>query len=594
MRKALWLVVVVVVAAAALAGCWALNISLDFSSSNSGVYLFFIRVVASVAVSVSYLFSNFVFDLQKGIVRRVSYTFYTGAAVSTVVLVASWVADAGSPIFILLFMANNAVFAIRIFQEYFVYRMGHVNDIHVRQLEFEQGRTELLNRVLLSSPEEDVKLIGDTLSACREQFQKSFVKTDLVFRSMMAFRRAGDLLAVDREEFIVEYCTPLKDVENIKQMRAEVLHSQIMSQVFDLSRITQAAESELGFAEKAIKKMVETKSQVRVEDLPLSLDRLFKLIVLQPIYNQEDLRGMIVLFKSDFDRIFPQEDVILKSLVRNLSLVFTIIDSKRMLDDKNRLTREMDIAKGIQTSILPKNLEMVGYEAEAQMITASEVGGDLYDFVKTNYGGFIDIADVAGHGLPAGIMALVHMAAFHAALRTSEIAGYELEVSSLYDIVNAVLIEINRNRIGSDKFMTCNILTEREGTISYAGSHLIGLVHRVDSGAIDEIEGMQGRAAFQGISEYASSGGSKGSFSMKKGDILLLYTDGLIEARDMNDRFFGVNGLKEALREASKESLSATKQAILERLKAFAENGDRKAYGGSYADDVSLMLIRKT
>ena len=172
-RKALWLVVVVVVAAAALAGCWALNISLDFSSSNSGVYLFFIRVVASVAVSVSYLFSNFVFDLQKGIVRRVSYTFYTGAAVSTVVLVASWVADAGSPIFILLFMANNAVFAIRIFQEYFVYRMGHVNDIHVRQLEFEQGRTELLNRVLLSSPEEDVKLIGDTLSACREQFRRA-------------------------------------------------------------------------------------------------------------------------------------------------------------------------------------------------------------------------------------------------------------------------------------------------------------------------------------------------------------------------------------------------------------------------------------
>lgn len=108
------------------------------------------------------------------------------------------------------------------------------------------------------------------------RLQKSFVKTNLAFRSMMVFRRAG----------------------------------------------------ELGFAEIAVKRMVESKSQVSVESLPPSLSKLFKLVILRPIYNQDDLRGMIVL--------------------RNLSLVFTIIDGKKAQDEKNRLNRERDIASEVE------------------------------------------------------------------------------------------------------------------------------------------------------------------------------------------------------------------------------------------------------
>jgi sigma-B regulation protein RsbU (phosphoserine phosphatase) len=588
--------VVFILTALACAATWLLyGLVIDQGAENRSLP-FLMKLLSASLLIAAYMVSNHAFDLEEGIIRRTSYTFTSGSvATGAAFLAAAVFPSLPQPILAICF-GLNAVFAIRLFHEYFVYRMGHVNDIHRQQIEFEHSRTDLLNQVLFSTPEEDTKLIGDTLRASFVQLQQCFSKSNLVFRSMMAYRRAGDLLVVDEDAFILEYCMPLMDVERIGQMRSDVVHAQIKAQAFDLAKILGAeagAADGLDFAEAAIRRMVETKGPVAVESLPASLARSFKLILLRPIFNQDDLRGMLVLFKTDNDYVFPQEDVILSSLTRNLSLILTMIDGKKVQDEKNRLNREMDIAKNIQTSILPRAFELAGYEAESQMITASEVGGDLYDFVPTKFGGYLDIADVAGHGLPAGIAALIHMAALHAALRTSESLGRELDVAELYDIVNKVMVEVNRDRIGSDKFMTCNILSERGGAMDYAGSHLIGLVYRAESGQVEEIGGMQGKAAFLGISELATSSGSKGRIVMSSGDLFLLYTDGLIEARDMNGNFFGVDGLKEVLSQSAKAPLEEAKRAILERLKSFAEAGDRKKYDGSYADDVSLVLIRR-
>jgi len=588
-RKALFFLLSFAVSVLACVALWV--VSLSSPDGRGGVVA--LSLLVSACLIVSYFVANASFDLQLGIIRRVSYTFFVGMAVVVATVICFAIPERGFSLALCSLSALNIVFAARFFHEYFVYRIGHVNDMHAQQLELEQARTELLNKVLFSSREEDLRLIGDTLASSIEQLKASFDNQDLVFRSMMVFRLSGDLLVVDDEHFILEHCTPLADIEAIKQMKTEVLHGHIMAQAFDVQRIAGAADSELPFAELAIKRMLETKSQTVVEQLPHSLSRLFKLILLSPIYNQDELQGMVVLFKAGIDYVFPQEEAVLKALTRNLSLIFTLIEGKKAQDEKNRLGREMDIAKNIQTSILPESFEMAGYEADAQMVTASEVGGDLYDFATTRFGGYLDIADVSGHGLPAGIAALIHMSALHAALSTSEFLGSQLDVCDLYDIVNRVLVEINRDRIGSDKFMTCNILAEKDGRISYAGSHLVGLVYRAASGAVDEFTDMQGRAAFMGISEHATSSSSRGSFAMDSGDLLLLYTDGLIEARDQYDRFFGVEGLKAALEASGRKSLDEAKHDILEALSEFAETGDRTKYGGNFADDVSLVLVRR-
>jgi Serine phosphatase RsbU, regulator of sigma subunit len=589
-RKVGFFLLAFALSVAACAGLWA--VVLGSGGEIDGLAIGMMLLVSGCSIA-AYLVANASFDLQLGIIRRTSYTFIIGACEAVAFFVCFVVSGGGYALALASLSILNIAFALRFFHEYFVYRMGHINDMHAQQLEFEHTKTELLNKVLFSTHEEDLELIGDTLRASLEELKSSFDNTDLVFGSMMVFRRSGRLLVVDDAKFILEHCVPLADIGAIKQMKAEVLRGNIMTQAFDLERIAAASDAELGFAELAIKRMIETKSQAVVENLPQSLSRLFKLIVIRPVLNQDELQGMVVLFKAGIDYVFPQEEAILQALSGNLSLIFTLIDGKKAQDEKNRLGREMDIAKNIQTSILPKRFEMEGYEAEATMVTASEVGGDLYDLARTKFGGYLDIADVSGHGLPAGIAALIHMSALHSAVRTAESLGSQLEVSALYDIVNNVLVEINRDRIGSDKFMTCNILAEKGGRIDYAGSHLVGLVYRSGSGEVEEFEGMQGKAAFMGISEYASSAGSRGSFDMASGDLLLLYTDGLIEARDMHDRLFGLDNLKRILKENGRKSLEEAKQAMLDALSEFAETGDRAKYSGSFADDVSLVLVRR-
>src|SRR4029078_13210337 len=74
---------------------------------------------------------------------------------------------------------------------------------------------------------------------------------------------------------------------------------------------------------------------------------------------------------------------------------------------KERLEGELEIARRLQTSILPRTLEAPGLRLAATMIPASEVGGDYYDLLPLPGGCWIGVGDVAGHGLSAGMVMLM-------------------------------------------------------------------------------------------------------------------------------------------------------------------------------------------
>src|SRR5499427_5838204 len=82
----------------------------------------------------------------------------------------------------------------------------------------------------------------------------------------------------------------------------------------------------------------------------------------------------------------------------------------------DRLELEMEIASKIQTAILPNITPRAvrGLEIAARMRRATEVGGDYYDVLPTEDGCWLGIGDVAGHGLPAGIIMLTIQSAIAA------------------------------------------------------------------------------------------------------------------------------------------------------------------------------------
>lgn len=540
------------------------------------------------------LYGIFLFDLEEGVIRKKNYPFSLGATTTGLALLFLFIQGETSPLMYFMALIMNFIFAGRIFQEYFLFRMYHLNSNYSQQKIQDKVRTELINKVLVSSPEEDLVIIEDILTSFLGRIKQSISNPNLRCKSMMLFRRTNDLLSVDSPKLIVDYCLPLINQETVKRMKQEMLTEHIMTQIFDLSALKATENPEtLDFASAAVKRMIEEKIPIVIRPLPNYLSQLVKYIGLYPIFNKDELTAMLVIFKDSGDYLFPQEKVIIDNLLNTLSITTMLIGGKQMQEDKNRLNQEMDVAKMIQVSILPKEISIDGYDIAKEMITATEVGGDLYDFLPTPFGNFIDIGDVSGHGLPAGMMALIHMAAFHGALSASEQIGKPLETTQLYNIVNKVLISLNRDRMGSDKFMTCNILLEKDGKFKHAGSHMVGLIYRAATDSIEEMTDMVERAAFLGISEYADATNSLGEFTMGSKDVLVLYTDGLTESRNRFEEFFGLENLGQALKVNAAMNAEDIKKAILLALETFSETGDLQKYAGNYADDVSILVIKR-
>ncbi|MBN2510393.1 MAG: serine/threonine-protein phosphatase, partial [Spirochaetales bacterium] len=165
--------------------------------------------------------------------------------------------------------------------------------------------------------------------------------------------------------------------------------------------------------------------------------------------------------------------------------------------------------------------------------------------------------------------------------------------SQMYDIINRILCTINRDRIGSDKFMTGNVFVEKNGVVHHAGTHEIALLFKKDTGNVVEIRETTDKTAFLGLSELVVSTQSEGSFSMNEGDILLLYTDGAIEAKNDTGDQYGVERLARELKDHAELPLSQLIQTLETDIRRFAKNGDMRRYDGNMADDVTFVCLRR-
>src|SRR5206468_190254 len=104
-------------------------------------------------------------------------------------------------------------------------------------------------------------------------------------------------------------------------------------------------------------------------------------------------------------RTQPKGPVEIRALATSMNAMLgELEESRKQLAVKERLQKEMEIAAKLQTSILPRDVNVPGLEIAARMIPADEVGGDYYDLLPFAGGCWIGVGDVAGHGLPAGVI----------------------------------------------------------------------------------------------------------------------------------------------------------------------------------------------
>jgi sigma-B regulation protein RsbU (phosphoserine phosphatase) len=554
--------------------------------------------------------NNNIFNLQRGVIRKeellfqalnvilvisvLFFLFVNGFGFDARFTIFNKVSITGIPLEI--FAILNIVYVIRLYNEYFYQRIANQEKTIQKQFETVELKNDLINLVLDSPISEDINIIRSAVSDSIERSMRNLVVSEYRITGTYVLHRSENFLKVDSVELIHDYCTPLAILPTIslKKQTMQQLNDLILRKAFDIGKLEKMEMDEIqDWGDRLIKQVLETEEPLIVDPIPKEFLGLQRFIGLFPIINMERLDGIVVVFKDSFEDLFPEERAALGDLIDDLKIIFSIIEGKKSQSERNRLQGEMEAARRIQTSILPRRIELDGYDSACYMETATEVGGDAYDIFATKEGTYLGIGDVSGHGLPAGITALIQQAAFQSSIFTSASLGAKIKPFEIYNIVNKVLCRLNTERIGSDKFMTQNYFFEKDGEFVHAGAHEPAVLYFNKEEKMLLMEDCAKKTAFMGLSNNIDSQPSEGNFKMSEGDVLVLYTDGIIEAKDHFGNQFDLKNLEHTVLTSCELSAEDILKRIVDAVKEHARNGDMKKFNGKLADDITLVVLKK-
>ena len=239
-----------------------------------------------------------------------------------------------------------------------------------------------------------------------------------------------------------------------------------------------------------------------------------------------------------------------------------------------RIDKELEYAKQIQLSALPKNFpddESLGIYA--QMIAAKEVGGDFYDYYKLSDStvAFL-VADVSGKGIPAAMFMMT------AKTIIKDLAESGLPLNEIFTKANEKLCENNESGMFVTAWM--GILDVNTGKLQFANAgHNPPLLKHAD-GSFEYLKARAGfvLAGMEGVRYRASE------LTLCSGDRLFLYTDGVPEATNADNKLYG----EERLLQFMNQNVTVEADEILPKLKASIDEfvGDAPQF-----DDITMLLL---
>lgn len=323
-----------------------------------------------------------------------------------------------------------------------------------------------------------------------------------------------------------------------------------------------------------------------------------------PLVNNGELVGLIAMPEKPDLRPLTDDEVQFINNIRSaasISLANSIMYSdlsdlnesleKKVAERTEKLTEaldslwgEMELAKKIQTVMLPRRPSIPGYEISAFMDPADEVGGDYYDVISASGIDWVVIGDVSGHGVPAGLIMMMVQTSIHTALATEP----DLKPNALLSLVNRVITE-NIKKLNEDKYMTITVLAcAPGGTFHYSGLHQDIMMYRALSQAVEIVET---NGMWLGMDIEPWSAATTETLGMGAGDVMLLYTDGITEAfrKDktgddsaITREMFGSDRLMVLLEQNGQEPPDVIKTRILHALKDY-----------HHKDDITMLILKR-
>jgi serine phosphatase RsbU (regulator of sigma subunit) len=246
------------------------------------------------------------------------------------------------------------------------------------------------------------------------------------------------------------------------------------------------------------------------------------------------------------------------------------------------LEQQVEIARQVQQDLMPASgASAAGFDVSAECDPAAEVGGDFYDIFPVQDGGsaFV-VGDVSGKGLPASLL----MGVLHGAVRSSLWTDSAEHHEGSTRQINRLLCE----HAARDRYAT---MFWGHYAPSASGSATgTGVLRYVNAGHPPpllvrggNVERLETGGPVLGLLPAATY--EQGSVSFADGDLLVLYSDGIIEAANAQGEEFGIDRLAEMAAQAGNLSADTLRAQILEAVRDFS--------GGEIADDRTLLIIRR-
>ncbi|MEO8700997.1 MAG: SpoIIE family protein phosphatase [Kofleriaceae bacterium] len=265
-------------------------------------------------------------------------------------------------------------------------------------------------------------------------------------------------------------------------------------------------------------------------------------------------------------------------------VAFDITDAKRaqsiLLDEavkKAKVEEELAIAKRVQTSILPRSFALPGYEVDARMVPADDIGGDYYDLFVTPDAGWLAIGDVSGHGLDAGLVMMMVQSAMAAIVRMQPLGSPR----DMIEALNDVLYENIRKRLRQRDHVTFTLFrVGLDGHVVFAGAHEDIIVVR----ATGHVETIRTPGVWLGAKRGIANVTIDTTLTLEDGDLMVLYTDGITEARDCRGTQLELERLCAMVNAVAACTPGEICDHVIAQTKAWAVKQD---------DDMSIVVVRR-
>jgi len=336
-------------------------------------------------------------------------------------------------------------------------------------------------------------------------------------------------------------------------------------------------------------RVAETGETINVEDaysldfFDRSFDRKTgyttrSLLCLPIRHKTGDIVGVIQLLNQTLLGRFSKDDEdFLTNLSAHMAMALENARLHREAMEKQRMEKELSLARTIQRSLLPDAPPVVpGYDIAVQNEMCYEVGGDYYDFLSLGPQSLLlVVADVEGKGVSSAMV----MSNLQATLRALVMHLHSLEVLTLS------LNEMIYNDTKSEKYLSIFlglVDTRRNGLHYINGGHCPPILISGETGEYKKLE--EGGTV---IGLFPTAEYSRGSARLRPGDILVCCTDGILEAMDAQEDEFGTERLAESILRNRHRSAQEIIEAVLKDVAEFSRDG-------THVDDKVLMILKVT